>query len=47
MPQPPDDKFKFVRYEREGGLNCLLFVLAALVLAFLVTLALYAFEVLR
>lgn len=47
MPPPPDERFKFVKYEREGGMNCLLFVLAALVLAFLITLGLYAFEVLR
>jgi hypothetical protein len=42
----PDDRFK-LNDPDSGGVNCLMFVLAALVLAFLITLALYALEVLR
>jgi hypothetical protein len=44
--RPPDDRFR-LNDPDSGGVNCLMFVLAAAVLAFLVTLALYAFEVLR
>lgn len=43
---PPDDRFRLNEPD-SGGVNCLLFVLAAAVLAFLITLALYACEVLK
>jgi hypothetical protein len=42
----PDDRFKLNEPD-SGGVNCLMFVLAAGVLAFLITLALYVFEVLK
>lgn len=44
--RPPDDRFKLNEPD-SGGVNCLMFVLAAGVLAFLITLVLYACEVLR
>jgi len=42
----PEDRFK-LNDPDSGGVNCLMFMLSAAVLAFLLTLALYAFEVLH
>jgi len=52
MPLPPDERFilkDYSRRERDDGWNfssCVLYATALLVLAFLITLALYACEVL-
>lgn len=44
--KPPDDRFRLNEPD-SGGVNCFMFVLAAIVFALLITLALYAFEVLK